>query len=114
LLFTDFLPVHVDTFREMVAKDPAAINVAKEVLALEATKILHGELAAQIAIETSRAAFAGEGDSTDGLPSMPFTAGMTVFDAVLGLGLATSKNEVRRLCAGCALRAASRLTARCY
>ena len=98
LLFTDLMPIHVDAFRELVAKDPAAINVAKEALALEATKILHGEWAAKTALETSRAAFAGEGDSTEGLPSMPFTAGMTVFDAVLGLGLATSKNEVRRLC----------------
>ena len=56
-----FLPL--DEISKLVNVEGAEINKAKEVLAFEITKLVHGEEEAQKALDGSKAAFAGEGQS---------------------------------------------------
>lgn len=77
-----------------------ALNKAKEVLAFETTKIVHGEEAARQAQEASRAAFSG-GASAD-MPTTAFSretaeAGMDILVLLMEIGLASSRSEARRL-----------------
>lgn len=73
------------------------INKAKEVLAFEVTKIVHGEEEAQKALEMARGAF-GDGSA---MPEadMPFGI-IKVVDMMVALNLAPSKGEAKRLIAG--------------
>ena len=74
---------------------------AKELLAFETTKIVHGENEAINARDGAKAAF-GAGDNID---LMPFTEisqeriknGINVLDIFIECGVAESKGEVRRL-----------------
>jgi tyrosyl-tRNA synthetase len=77
------------------------LNEAKEILAYELTKLVHGEQEAQNAKNTSHALFAGGTDS-----NMPTTeiAAEQMTDGVIGImdlmvvcGIAPSKSEARRL-----------------
>jgi tyrosyl-tRNA synthetase len=76
------------------------INEAKKVLALEATKLAHGEAAARAAAETARATFE-EGAAASGLPTRkvaaPLDAKIAILTLVREAGLAASNGEVRRL-----------------
>jgi tyrosyl-tRNA synthetase len=75
----------------------AEINVAKEVLATEATRLCHGEAAAKQASATAARAFAGT--AAEGLRTYTLPASQTalVIDVVVALGMAGSKSEARRL-----------------
>lgn len=55
-----FLPM--DEVNRLSALEGAEINHAKEVLAYEVTKLVHGEEEAQKALDGARAAFGGGGD----------------------------------------------------
>ena len=55
-----FLPM--EEVRRLGALEGAEINHAKEVLAYEVTKLVHGEEEAQKALDGARAAFGGSGD----------------------------------------------------
>ena len=94
-LFTD-LPL--DEIARLEALPGAEINVAKDVLATEATALCRGRDAAEAAAETARATFA-EGGAGEDLPSFAVAAPVTIIDALLGLGFAASKNEARKLVA---------------
>ncbi|HEY8499204.1 MAG TPA: tyrosine--tRNA ligase [Clostridia bacterium] len=77
------------------------INEAKETLAYEVTKIVHGENEAEKARQAAKALFAG-GGSSDNVPSTEIRAeelgeGMAVLDLLMRTGLAPSKSEGRRL-----------------
>lgn len=77
------------------------INEAKETLAYEVTKIVHGEDEAEKARQAAKALFAGGGDS-DNVPSTGISAkelgeGMAVLDLLIRTGLIPSKGEGRRL-----------------
>jgi tyrosyl-tRNA synthetase len=76
------------------------INEVKKVLALEATKLAHGEAAARAAAETARATFE-EGAAASGLPTRkvaaPLDAKIAILTLVREAGLAASNGEVRRL-----------------
>ena len=95
LLFT-FLPI--SEIDEIVSGD---INSAKERLAYEATKEIHGAEEAEKALSGARAAFSGEGDKSN----MPTTeadksaleAGIGVIDLFFLAGLGASKSDIRRL-----------------
>ena len=58
-----FLPM--SEVNRLSALEGSAINEAKEVLAYEVTKLVHGEEKAKQALETSRQIFAGGGVSDD-------------------------------------------------
>ena len=70
------------------------INRAKEVLAYELTKLVHGEEKAKAAETQARAAFGGEGD----MPERAIPADtQTVLQALVATGLCKSNGEGRRL-----------------
>ena len=70
------------------------INRAKEVLAYELTKLVHGEEKAKAAETQARAAFGGEGD----MPERAISAdAQTVLQALVATGLCKSNGEARRL-----------------
>ena len=79
-----------------------AINEAKEVLAYELTKIVHGTEEADRSREAARAAFSSRGDDLSGIPSIEMTsseiaAGINVMDLFARTSLCSSKGEARRL-----------------
>ncbi|KIR03073.1 Tyrosyl-tRNA synthetase [Lachnospiraceae bacterium TWA4] len=100
-----FLPM--DEVRRLGALEGAEINKAKEVLAYEITKIVHGEEEATKAQNAARAMFDNGGRSTD-IPTTVYDkakleAGVTVTDLVKDAGFAKSNSEVRRLVQGNAI-----------
>jgi tyrosyl-tRNA synthetase len=97
--FTD-LPL--DQIARLEAADGVGINEAKQVLATEATAMLHGQEAARTAAETARQTFAG-GSGAD-LPSIRIGAGMTVAQALTSLGFTASNGEAKRKIAEGAVR----------
>ena len=95
-----FLPL--EQIDEMDRWEGAELNKAKEILAFELTKMVHGEEEAQKAQQAARALFGG-GANTDNMPTtqlstQDFTDGqIAVLDLLLKTGLAPSKGEGRRL-----------------
>jgi tyrosyl-tRNA synthetase len=96
-LFTE-LPL--PEIAKLAALQGSDINEAKKALAFEATKLAHGEAAAQAAAETARATFE-EGATASGLPTReivaPRDAKIPILTLVREAGLASSNGEVRRL-----------------
>ena len=92
-LFTD-LPL--DEIARLETLGGAEINEAKKALADAATAMLHGEEAAEGAADTARKTFE-EGGGGEALPTLKVDGEIGLVDALVGLGLAASKNEARRL-----------------
>lgn len=74
-----------------------AINIAKETLAYEVTKIVHGETAAQQAKDMAKGAF-GDGENMPEASLPPDTT--KIVDLMVALKLASSKGEAKRLIEG--------------
>ena len=93
-LFTD-LPL--DEIARLEKLQDAEINVAKEILATEATRLCHGEDSAGEAAATAARAFAG--GAAEGLPTFTLNTGepVLIIDVAIALGMAASKSEARRL-----------------
>ena len=93
-LFTD-LPLQ--EIMRLESLEDAEINVAKEILATEATRLCHGEATAAEAAATAARAFAG--GAAEGLPTFLLKPGepAMVVDVAIALGMAASKSEARRL-----------------
>jgi tyrosyl-tRNA synthetase len=91
-LFTD-LPL--DVIARLEALPGAEINEAKIVLATEATALLHGREAATEAKETAKTTFE-QGGAGENLPTLAIGDGMTIVQALTGLGFASSNKEARR------------------
>ena len=95
-----FLPL--EQIDEMDKWEGAQLNTAKEILAYELTKLVHGEEEAAKAQETARGLFSGAG-STANMPSTlltdaDFTDGaIDVMTLLVKCGLCPSKGEARRL-----------------
>ena len=87
-----FLPL--EEIAELCAHRDERINKAKEVLAYELTKEVHGEEKAKLAESQAKAAFGG-GDA-DRLVKEGSDV-TTVVDAMVAAGVAKSKGEARRL-----------------
>ena len=97
--FTD-LPL--DEVARLEALQGAEVNAAKIALANAATAMLHGEEAARTAGETAAATFAG--GSGEDLPTLALGGGMTVAQALTGLGFTASNGEAKRKIAEGAVR----------
>jgi tyrosyl-tRNA synthetase len=95
-LFTD-LPL--DEVARLEALEGAEINHAKKILADAATAMCRGADAAAEAAETARKTFE-EGSAGGSLPSFVVDGTIGIVDALIGLGLAASKGEARRLIKG--------------
>ena len=95
-----FLPL--EQIDEMDTWEGSQLNQAKEILAYELTKLVHGEEEAAKAQEAAKALFVGGGDLSN-VPSTTLTAEdltdgtIGVLDLMLKCGLAPSKKEARRL-----------------
>ena len=95
-----FLPL--DEIEKMASWEGSQLNTAKEILAFELTKLVHGEEEAKKAQEGARALFSGSGNTenmpTFALTDADFTDGqILVNDIMLKAGLISSKGEGRRL-----------------
>jgi tyrosyl-tRNA synthetase len=96
-LFTD-LPM--GEIERLEALPGSEINEAKIVLANEATRLCRGEEASAKAQATAAATFAAGGIGEE-LPQFAVPAeGVTIVDALVGIGFATSRGEAKRLVAG--------------
>ncbi len=99
LALLTFLPM--DEVRRLGALEGSEINKAKEVLAFEVTKIIHGEEEAIKAQEAAIALFAGgaEGGSipTTEITKDELSDGMDILTLLVKCGLISSKSEGRRL-----------------
>ncbi len=95
-LFTD---VSLDEIAKLEKLRDAEINEAKKILAFEATKLAHGEAAAQLAADTAKDTFEGGSGKGANLPVFEFSNANppAVIDAVLALGFAASRGEAKRL-----------------
>jgi tyrosyl-tRNA synthetase len=96
-LFTD---MPLDEIAKLEALQGSEINAAKVALANAATALCRGEAAAAAAAETARKTFEDGATGAD-LPTFAVDpGGVSIVDALIGLGLAASKGEARRLIAG--------------
>jgi tyrosyl-tRNA synthetase len=93
-IFTD---VPLDEISRLEQLKDAEINVAKEILATEATRLCHGDGPAIDAAATAARAFAG--GAAEGLPTFNLKGGepALIIDVAVALGMAGSKSEARRL-----------------
>ena len=95
-----FLPL--EQIDEMDKWEGSQLNTAKEILAYELTKLVHGGEEAEKAQQAARALFAGAGNSAD-MPTTTLSAD-DLTDGAIGIltlmvksGLAASNGEARRL-----------------
>ena len=101
-LFT-FLPM--DEVRELGRLEGAQLREAKEILAFEATHIVHGEEAAREARDASQALFGAESSGEAMLEAVPSTTvsaellgtGVPAVNLLADTGLCSSRSEARRL-----------------
>lgn len=99
LALLTFLPM--EEVKKLGSLEGAEINKAKEILAFEVTKLVHGETQAIKAQETARSLF--EGKKNEG--SIPFTSfekskfeeGVGILNLLTEIGLTKSNGEARRL-----------------
>ena len=95
-----FLPL--EEIDKMSTWEGSQLNEAKEILAYELTKLVHGEEEAEKAKAASKALFAGSGD-TEHMPTTELTnddfggGSIDVLTLLVKCGLAASKGEARRL-----------------
>ena len=95
-----FLPM--EEIEAMDSWEGSQLNTAKDILAFELTKLVHGEEEAQKAREASKALFGGGADS-ENMPSTTledgdFTDGkIDILDILAKLGITKSRGEGRRL-----------------
>ncbi len=91
-----FLPL--EEISLLVNVDGSEINKAKEILAFEITRLVHGDVKAQKALDGSRAAFAGSG-SMDNIPHTSIDGtlfqgdGMGVVNLIKEINLVSSNSE---------------------
>ena len=91
----------LEEIAELEKLEGAEINKAKEVLAFELTKLVHGEEEATKAQNTARTVFAGGGKDAN-MPSTDLTKeelgeGIQILDLLVKCGLISNKGEGRRL-----------------
>lgn len=97
LLMLTFLPTE-ECKKLASATDAKEINYAKEVLAFQVTKLIHGEEKAKEALDAARALFSGKGDES----AMPTTEleksylPMGLLNLLTNVGLTKSNGEARR------------------
>ncbi len=93
-----FLPM--EEVNRLGALEGAEINKAKEVLAFEITKIIHGEEEASKAQEATKALFGGGNNAADvpttALDASLFENGINILDLLIEASLVPSKSEGRR------------------
>ena len=93
-----FIPM--DEINRLASLEGAELRSAKQTLAFEATAIVHGRDAAEVAQNAARAAFGGAGGNlvpTHIVTALDLQAGIKAVDLLAAAGLAVSKSAARRL-----------------
>ncbi len=103
-----FTTLPLEEIVKLEALEGAEINEAKKILALEATKLLHGEPAALLAAQTAKTTFE-EGSLSENLPQITikqnqFEDGLGILGALTLSELAKSNGEARRHIKGGAIK----------
>lgn len=103
-----FTKLPMDEIKRFGALEGAELNEAKKVLATEATAMVHGREAAELAAETARKTFE-EGGAASTLPSIEvassdFNNGIGVLSLLVQAGFAKSNGEARRHIKGGAVK----------
>jgi len=99
-----FLPI--EQIDEMDSWEGSQLNTAKEILAYELTKLVHGEEEAEKAKDAAKALFAGGGAASADMPTTELTdadlteGAINVIDMMMAGKLVASKGEARRLIQG--------------
>ena len=95
-----FTLLPMDEIAKLESLEGQEINEAKKVLALEASKLCHGEEAAKDAEMTAKQTFE-QGISAEGLPTVEVSdKEMNIVDLLVASGLVDSKGAARRLIDG--------------
>ena len=95
-----FLPL--DEIKELEKLEGQELNKAKEILAFELTKLIHGEEEAKKALDGARALFA-KGSNTDNMPQTEISADdltngeIGILDLLVNVAIVPSKAEGRRV-----------------
>ncbi len=100
-LFTELPDDEIERLEQL---DGSEVNEAKKTLASEATRLCHGQEAANAAAETARQTFengnAGQGLPTVVIDRQEIATGITAVELFRRCGLATSGGEAKRLIRG--------------
>jgi tyrosyl-tRNA synthetase len=92
----------IEEINQMDSWEGSQLNTAKEILAYELTKMVHGEEEAKKAQETARALFA-QGGSKENMPATALTSddlqdgAIGILNLMVKCGLCASNGEARRL-----------------
>ena len=87
--------VPIETLEQMPLQTGAELNAAKELLAYEVVKTVHGEAEAETARAAARGAFSGE--DTSNLPSVSVgVRDIGILDLLIATGQVASKREARQ------------------
>lgn len=100
LYMLTFLPV--EEIREMEKWEGSELNKAKEILAFELTKLVHGEEEAKKALDGAKSLFGGTGN-TENMPTAQVETvdgKIGILDLLVNTKLAPSKREARNLISG--------------
>ena len=95
-----FLPI--EEIEAMSDWEGSQLNKAKEILAYELTKLVHGEEEANKALDAAKALFGGKGN-TENMPTTELElpeGKIGILDLMMATKLVTSKREARTLIAG--------------
>ena len=95
-----FLPI--EEILEMEKWEGSQLNKAKEILAFELTKLVHGEEEAKKALDGAKSLFGGSGN-TENMPTAAVEAAdgkIGILDLLVATKLAPSKREARNLVSG--------------
>ena len=95
-----FLPI--EEIEAMSSWEGSKLNKAKEILAYELTKLVHGEEEANKALDAAKALFGGKGN-TENMPTTELElpeGKIGILDLMMATKLVTSKREARTLIAG--------------
>lgn len=97
-----FLPL--EEIDELTKIEGVELNKAKEVLAYEVVKMVHGEHDAEEALNTSKALFSGAKDDENipftEMEAVDFETGISILDLIRQIGFVKSNGEGRRLIEG--------------
>ena len=98
LALLTFIPM--DEVKRLGSLKDSKINEAKEILAYEVTKLIHGSEEADKAKKAAEALFSGEANNMDNVPTIQINKDDiegTIVDIIVKTGIMPSKSEVRRL-----------------
>lgn len=91
-----FIPL--EEIKAMESWQGEQLNRAKEILAYELTKLVHGEEAAELSLKQAKAAFGGDSEN---MPTKEISSEtQTVIDLLCEIGICKSRGEARRLIEG--------------